>query len=220
MTIGIVLAGQSLVFTHPLFRFELRTDCHELLIKKGIVSLRGVVELPGVWFNLKISAIDVRGFSKCSGIEKIVLHMNIKSLWTAAFNGCTDLTNIEMPGVTDIGYASFGGCSGLKQVILPESLISVGIWAFAGCNNIQTITIPSGVINIAQGAFSSCSNLGTVSLKSIKPPRASAMGGKAVPWIAFEKCPRLKKIYVPIGSASEYKKAFGWREYAHLIVEK
>ena len=63
----------------------------------------------------------------------------------------------------------FSGCTSLKEVILPESLVSIETNCFENCTSLTSITIPKNVTNIDGGddsAFSGCTNLTTVTIES------------------------------------------------------
>ncbi len=55
-------------------------------------------------------------------------------------------------GVTGIGDYAFLGCYRLKQIQLPQSLVSIGRAAFGG-SGIREISIPASVVTIGTGAF-------------------------------------------------------------------
>ena len=77
-------------------------------------------------------------------------------------NGCTKLKSVIMlEGVTEIGGGDdswmgtpFQGCSELSNVIIPNSLTSIGYKAFKGCTKIENIIIPNSVITIESSVFS------------------------------------------------------------------
>ena len=47
----------------------------------------------------------------------------------------------ELSGVpiTEIGYSAFADAEGLKEIIIPDSILAVGINAFASCNDLESI---------------------------------------------------------------------------------
>lgn len=61
--------------------------------------------------------------------------------------------------VTTIGDCAFYDCSSLESITLPESVTSIGSLAFEGCSSLAGITIPQGVTEIGSRAFSGCTNL-------------------------------------------------------------
>ena len=54
---------------------------------------------------------------------------------------------------------SFAGCTGLKQITIPENIQSIDAQAFAGCVNLTDIYIPATVTGIAEDAFLNCDNV-------------------------------------------------------------
>ena len=73
-------------------------------------------------------------------------------------------------GVTDTGSGgggrgTFGLCSALEVVELPNSLIYISNSTFVGCENLRDVRIPESVIKIGNSAFDGC-----ISLKSITIP--------------------------------------------------
>ena len=41
--------------------------------------------------------------------------------------------------MTSIGGQAFSGCTGLKDIVIPESVTSIGGWAFSGCTALQSV---------------------------------------------------------------------------------
>ena len=56
--------------------------------------------------------------------------------------------------VKTIGQSAFSSCSGLRSVIIPNSVTSIGDYAFSGCNTLTSVIIGSGVLSIGYNAFS------------------------------------------------------------------
>lgn len=66
--------------------------------------------------------------------------------------------------VTSIGDNAFDGCEGLTSVTIPESVTSIGGWAFSDCRGLKCITIPESVTSIGYRAFFGCSGLTSVNI--------------------------------------------------------
>ena len=63
-----------------------------------------------------------------------------------AFNGCTNLTEVNLPeGLRRIGASAFQGCSSLSSITIPMSVDCIGISAFYNCSSLVSISIPKGI---------------------------------------------------------------------------
>lgn len=65
-------------------------------------------------------------------------------------------------GLQRIGWQTFLGCHGLKNIVIPDSVTLIDNQAFAYCDALEEITIGSSIKSIANYAFTGCSALKTV----------------------------------------------------------
>ena len=87
-----------------------------------------------------------------------------------AFQGCTGLKEIVIPdSVKEIGDCAFLGCTGLKEIVIPDSVTEIGWRAFSGCTGLTHLTIPS-TVRLDSGAFQDCTALKTVEIKGEMKP--------------------------------------------------
>ena len=61
--------------------------------------------------------------------------------------------------VTAIGDDAFNGCSGIKSVVIPNSVTSIGSQAFRDCTSLTSVTIPDSVTYIGGLSFYECYKL-------------------------------------------------------------
>jgi hypothetical protein len=80
----------------------------------------------------------------------------ITSIGDSAFNGCTGITEIVIPDtVKSIGSYAFYGCTSLISIKLPEndSFKTLNDYVFSNCSSLKNITIPSSVIDYGSHIF-------------------------------------------------------------------
>ena len=76
------------------------------------------------------------------------------------------ITELVIPdSVTSIGNYVFTGCSALTSITIPNSVTSIGSSAFDGCSALTSITIPDSVTGIGGSAFNCCYNLSSITFE-------------------------------------------------------
>ena len=158
----------------------------------GIVNIPSTVTYNGN--NYSVTGIDAYAFIYCSDLTSITIPESITSIDGKAFYSCSSLTSVYISdleawckisfsdnplgdvlhlflngkeiidmvipnSVTSIGSFAFSNCSSLKSVTIPNSVTSIGERAFYGCNSLTSVTIPNSVTSIGDYAFSGCGSL-------------------------------------------------------------
>ena len=94
--------------------------------------------------------------------------------------------NVIIPdGVTSIGDSAFSDCKSLASITIPDSVTSIGDSAFSGCSSLTSITIPDSVTSIGSDAFSGCSSLTSVTI----PDSVTSIGSDAFGYTAYYNNP-------------------------------
>ena len=87
----------------------------------------------------------------------------VRYLWREAFKGLDSLEEIVLPDTLySIGSEAFKDCSNLVSINIPASVTSIGSRAFQGCEQLTTIELPERCQVIPQQAFSGCSSLESI----------------------------------------------------------
>lgn len=100
---------------------------------------------------------------------------------------CPDfVTNIVLPDtVVSIGNYAFGNAESLQSITLGTGLKTIEEEAFNGCTSLQSVEIPSGVTTIGNSAFCDCSSMTSASI----PSSVTALGD-----YVFIRCSALKNL--------------------------
>lgn len=155
------------------------------------------VALQSVSIPTSVTNIGQRAFSGCSRLMSITIPNSMMRIEGEAFYGCPsqmvvrisdldawckisrdsnpfytpyrlvlndeEVHNLIIPdSVTSIGDSAFIYCCSLTAVTIPDSVTSIGDRAFSGCSGLTSVTIPDSVTNIGAYAFSGCSGLSSI----------------------------------------------------------
>ena len=103
--------------------------------------------------------IEDHRFHDCYSLTKIIA--------SGAFEDCSGIREVIIPeSVTEINNSAFYECTGLEKVILPESLTAIWEKAFRYCRSLREIIIPPNVWHITDDVFNDCPSLKKVIVRS------------------------------------------------------
>ena len=126
---------------------------------------------------------------KNSNHEKYSIKQGTKVICSNAFHSCSLLRQVIIPdSVISVGDCAFAFCHSLHSINLPNSVINIGDCAFVGCQSLQEITIPHAVTSIRFRAFWGCESLQRI----IIPNSITSIGDEA-----FCRCRSLRQIIIP-----------------------
>ena len=145
-----------------------------------------------------VTLIDIAMFSGCYGLSSVHIPSSVTEIRRWAFEYC-NLAYITVDSENPI-YDSRDNCNaiietatniltqGSSNIVIPNTVVAIGLEAFEGCVDLTSITIPSSVTYIARQAFAGCTGLTSISL------------GNSVDTIernAFSGCSSLATITIP-----------------------
>lgn len=129
--------------------------------------------------------IPENAFFEARNLKKVILPESIRRIGERAFDGCSNLEEIEIPdGVRVIPKMCFFECIHLRRVRLPQHLTCIEERAFSACENLQCITFPDSLERIDHLAFNGCRSIKGLEL----PERTTAISTTAFHGTMNLKC--------------------------------
>ena len=124
-----------------------------------------------------------------NGIEELVeVPMGVMQITDAFENNIFPLEIILPDSLTSIGPNAFSGCRSLELINIPGKVRSIGESAFRGCSHLQRIDLPDGLVSIGSSAFQSCSAVDQIIIPE---------GVRSLPSLAFANCDKLRNLQIP-----------------------
>ncbi len=97
---------------------------------------------------------DIKGWCEIDGLRYLMRSSYGSYTHTLYIDGIKVEGDLVIPdSVTSIGEAAFRDCTGLTSITIPNSVTSIGDDAFYGCTGLTSVTIPDSVTSISSGAF-------------------------------------------------------------------
>lgn len=166
-----------------------------------------------------------KAFAGCHMLIDVVLPRGLRTFADGVFADCFGLDHVSLtageesdfavegPFVTDRErralIACLPGCGNDLQYTVPEGITEIHDYAFAGRYLYEWLILPASVEKIGRMAFNRCFNLQRTYVYAVNPPDID-------PSAIDDLDLALRSLYVPEESLRIYRKAPGWKKYAHL----
>jgi len=123
-----------------------------------------------------------------TSLKNVQLPSGLKSIGYDCFYNCTSLSAIQLPAsLTSIMSSAFQ-LSGLTEIVIPNTVLSINDWVFESCANLTKVTLPQGLTRIGYSAFNFCSSLEEINI----PAQLNYIDS-----YAFNGCVRLPGVTLP-----------------------
>lgn len=159
-----------------------------------------------------LETVPYMAVAECVKLKSISIPATVTEIEDRAFENCRMLSSVTFAkngALTRIGNWAFYNNHELTNIVIPEGVTEVGHAAFYGCTYLKEMTLPSTMQTIADNAFSQCQKVSKITVNAMIPPVVEPK--------TFEDIDRNIPLYVPAGTASQYKQADYWCEFFNVI---
>ena len=124
-------------------------------------------------------------------INKVEVTTTVNEIFSNQFEKYENLEEVILPdSITSIGEKAFSECYNLKTINLPQNITQIKQQTFYSCQKLENINIPENVTIIGMGAFHSCANLKNIEI----PTKVTTISE-----YAFYECVNLQTISMKEG---------------------
>ncbi len=190
------------------YAFEKCYDLTSVTIPNSVTSIGDYVfnycdGLTSVIIPNNMVSIGRCAFQNCYCLTSVTIPNSVTSIGGGAFHNCDGLTSVNIFDIAAWCNIKFGnvnanplGCAHhlylngeeIKDLVIPNSVTSIGANTFIGCSGLTSVTIGNSVTSIGGNAFSYCSGLTSVTIGN----SVTIIGG-----MAFSYCSGLTSIIIP-----------------------
>ena len=207
----MVVSGTG-AMTDYVYNTHINNDYYQsvkkLIIEDGVSRIGnsafgGCKSLTLVSIPNSVKSIGRNAFYDCICLNSLTIPISITFIDEDAFQSCLGLTSIHIFDLSAwcnirfaYKYGHWPNCSNplfyakhlylngeeLKDLLIPDDVLSIGDLSFVGCEGLTSVTIPSSVTSIGHYAFEDCANLASVSFSN----NINFIGGGAFRRTAWE----------------------------------
>ena len=162
----------------------------------GMSLIESYTDIKTIIIPESVTEIGVSAFAE-SRVENVIILAQIEESKASCFYDCEYLTQVVLPeSLISIGGSAFANCRRLLDIKIPASVTSIGAEAFFECESLKHITLPENIKTIRGFTFCACDSLETI----IIPKSVTKIEGEA-----FCGCYNLTTVYYR-GTENEWKR--------------
>lgn len=154
-------------------------------------------------------------------LEKLHLPEGLDTIPNGLATACLKLQEVNIPSsVKSIGHKAFQQCESLKEITLPNGLENIEYDAFYGCDSLEQIIFPTSLKTLGESSCTFLKGLKRIYCMASEPATCKKNPANgSTPFGSYDSpdTPNDIPIYVPVGTAEKYRKAWGWDYFTNFI---
>ena len=166
LTVALVSSCHEEIKPNPAtdFEYEVNPAQNGILIHKYIGTSENVV-IPAQIDGLPVLSVRgvysedgplESGVFEGSNVKTVTFPNTVISIGDNACKDCKELTSVTFAdgsALTKIGISAFEGCTSLKEIPLPDSVLNIDRRAFYGCSALTEVDLPTNCLKSAEAHF-------------------------------------------------------------------
>ena len=174
-----------------------------------------------------VTSIGDYAFEGCSGLTSVTIPPSVTSIGANAFRGCSGLNRVDISDIpawckinfnntftNPLYYAHHLYLNGqeVKDLVIPDSVTSIGSYAFVGCSGLKSIYFNSEqLLNLGRNAFSECNDIESIYCNTKRPPVADDFS------VFANGVYSSASLYVPSKDLSLYYSMVPWSKFFNIV---
>ncbi|MBP3362023.1 MAG: leucine-rich repeat protein [Clostridia bacterium] len=133
---------------------------------------------------------------KASGGYTIPMQVSgrtVNRVWASGFRDAKNLTSVEIPETLSILGANAFENTGLREVVIPETVTKIDSAVFEGCTELTDVMLPSTITSIPARFFYGCTSLARINMPD---------SIRTFEMYAFKDCKSLTSLIMPSNLSS------------------
>lgn len=126
-------------------------------------------------------------------IPREVAGRTVNQIWASGFRNAKNLTSIEIPETLEIIGANAFEETGLREVVIPDTVTQIDEAVFENCTELTDVTLPNGMTEIPMMFFYGCTSLTRVNMPDTI---------RSFQMYSFTNCQSLTSLIFPSGLTS------------------